>query len=398
MTGVAARRAWPFLRPSNGHPADAAGEDRGDLDGQLEEEVSGIRRAPLSLRMTSRGMILGRHESIRRVLEIVDRVGRSTCTVLVTGESGTGKELAVAAIHDASERASQPLVTINCGAIPHDLVESELFGHVRGAFTGALHNRRGHIASADGGTLFLDEVGELPLAAQVKLLRVLQQREYTPLGESRAFRCDVRVVAATNRELASEVAAGRFREDLFYRLNVIHIALPPLRARGDDVCILAEHFYRGFVAEAARTDLHGLSEAALEAIATYDWPGNVRELENGIARAVLLAPGPYIEAESIFGEETTARATGSGPRGSTPTAPNDTSSNPAPPTVRAAPTAVPDGRLPAEGIVLSSCVERHQNSLIVQALIRTGGNKNKAARLLGLNRTTLVEMIRRRGL
>lgn len=360
------------------------GDRATDIDG-LEEEVSGIRRAPLCLRMTSRGMILGRDPSIVRILETVDRVGRSMCTVLVTGESGTGKELAVAAIHDASTRAAQPLITINCGAIPHELVESELFGHARGAFTGAETSRRGQIASAERGTLFLDEVGELPAPAQVKLLRVLQQREYTPVGDSRAVRCDVRVVAATNRDLILEVARGRFREDLFYRLNALHIKLPPLRERGADVGILAEYFYRGFVAESGRDDLHGLSGAARAAIATHPWPGNVRELENGIARAVLLAPGPYLEAEHIFGVASTPPC-GAGL--------DKASESLDPPSIGSqAPGALPKG-----GIDLASCIERYQNSLIVQALARTAGNKNQAARLLGLNRTTLVDMIRRRKL
>lgn len=356
----------------------------------LEDDHSGVRVvAPLALRLTSRGMLIGRHPSIRRVLETIDRVAQSTCTVLVTGESGTGKELVVAAIHDASARASAPLVTINCGAIPAELVESELFGHARGAFTGAQQARRGHFASAEGGTLFLDEVGELPLGAQVKLLRALQQREYTPVGETRAQRCDVRIVAATNRNLATEVAEGRFREDLYYRLNVIHLALPALRDRADDVKTLAEHFYRGVVAEAGRHDLLGISERCFAAIVAHGWPGNVRELANAIERGVLLSPGPFLEPEFMFDG---ADAEASGFRA--PRIPEPPPS--APRLLRAVPS--PPDALPPEGIDLYASIERYQNGLIAQALARTGGNKNKAARLLGLNRTTLVEMIRRRGL
>ena len=251
----------------------------------VSDDISGIRRNVVTLRPTSRGKIIGQHPSVKRVLDTIDRVATSMCTVLVTGESGTGKELVVAALHDASTRRAGPLVTINCGAIPTELVESELFGHVKGAFTGAATSRRGHVAAAEGGTLFLDEVGELPLSAQVKLLRVLQQREYTPVGESRAAKCDVRIVAATNRDLKAEVAAGRFREDLYYRLNVIQLVLPALRERGTDVRVLAMHFYRGFVTSSGRSDLRGFSEEALAAIRGEPVAGQrARPRERGRAR------------------------------------------------------------------------------------------------------------------
>ncbi|MBX3187057.1 MAG: sigma-54-dependent Fis family transcriptional regulator [Labilithrix sp.] len=358
-----------------------------------------------TLRPTSRGKIIGSDARIRSVLSTLDRVARSSCTVLVTGESGTGKELFVAALHDASARSGSPLVTINCGAIPVDLVESELFGHAKGAFTGAQSARHGHVAAAEGGTLFLDEVGELPLAVQVKLLRLLQQREYTPLGESRAIKCDVRIVAATNRDLAAEVAAGRFREDLYYRLNVIHVHLPPLRERKLDTRLLAEHFFSVCARRSGRDDLQGLSPAALAAIDAKAWPGNVRALENAVERGVLLAAGPLVEAEDLFAEED--RPLPSRKISSTrieipvsvsveaarPGALSATASG-----VRHASNPNFPRVLPDAGVDLTRCAERYQNNLIEQALLRTGGNKNRAAQLLGLNRTTLVEMIRRRGI
>ncbi len=371
-----------------------------------EKEVSEIRLVALALRETSRGPMIGHHPSIAALLDTIDRVAHSMCTVLVTGESGTGKELAVAALHDASSRAEGPLVTINCGAIPADLVESELFGHVRGAFTGAQQTRRGHIATAEGGTLFLDEVGELPMAAQVKLLRVLQQREFTPVGESRAIRCDVRIVAATNRDLAAEVAAGRFREDLYYRLNVIQLRLPALRERGDDAQVLAQHFFRRFSIASGREDLEGFAASTLDAIASHSWPGNVREIENAVERGVLLAHGPRLEIEDMFGTTGPESARGSRPPPPPPSmrtlAAAPTQSTPEPNRESTAPKARLDGafpdELPAAGVNLYSCTETYQNSMINQALERTGGNKNRAAMLLGLNRTTLVEMIRRRQL
>ena len=332
-----------------------------------------VRAMRPTMRPTSRGKIVGHHPSMRRVLDTIQRVAPSACTVLVTGESGTGKELVVAALHDASPRAAKPLVTVNCGAIPENLIESELFGHAKGAFTGAHTARQGLVAAAEGGTLFLDEVGELPLQVQVKLLRLLQQREYTMVGDSRVMKCDVRIVAATNRDLEAEVAGRRFREDLFYRLNVIHIALPSLRMRGDDVEVLAFHFLRACAARAGRTDIVAFTPDALEALRNHAWPGNVRSLENTIERAVLLSAGPLITAEDL-------------PERIRETAAADPQSG----TMAKA--------LPAGGIDLRAAVEQYENQLIAQALERTGRNKNRAAQLLGLNRTTLVEMLKRKGL
>jgi len=342
-------------------------------DALSECEVTSVV-ALTALKATSRGTIVGRHPSIRSALSTLERVARSTCTVLITGESGTGKELAVAALHDASPRAKKPLVAVNCGAIPENLIESELFGHARGAFTGAHAARPGWLAKAEGGTLFLDEVGELPLSMQVKILRVLQQKEYSPVGDSHVQRSDVRIVAATNRDLLAQVAAGRFREDLYYRLNVVHVHLPPLRERTDDIEGLARFFLRSFCDRLDRSDLVGFSPEAMATLRAYDWPGNIRTLENAVERAVLLSDGPMVLVEDL------------------------------PPTVSGAgrlsqpPPAVTELPLPDTGIDLRGAIQEYENNMIRQALDRTKGNRNRAAQLLGLNRTTLVEMLKRKGL
>ena len=325
------------------------------------------------LRTTSRGDIIGSSQTLKKVLDVVDRIAPSDLNVLITGESGVGKELVVAALHDASARADEPLVAVNCGALPECLIESELFGHKRGAFTGAVAARPGYVAQAEGGTLFLDEVGELPLALQAKLLRLIQQREYTPLGQAHAVRCNVRIVAATNRDLREEVAAGRFREDLYYRLSVIPVTVPALRERREDVESLANFFLAQSASDAGREDLVGFDAGAIEALASYDWPGNIRELRNIVQRAALLSMGP------IIGRSDLARRVEEGG------------------------DAAPDSAsvvhaLPEAGLELRDVVDSYETNLIVQALQRTSGNKNQAAKLLGLNRTTLVEMVKRKGL
>ncbi|MBM4358019.1 MAG: sigma-54-dependent Fis family transcriptional regulator [Deltaproteobacteria bacterium] len=334
-----------------------------------QESELDSRHQRLTLRPTSRGKIVGKSAKIRAVIDTIDRIAKSNCNVLITGESGTGKESTVAAIHDASKRADKPLVTVNCGALPEALMESELFGHARGAFTGAHATRQGRVAQAEGGTLFLDEIGELPMALQAKLLRLLQQREYTPVGDNRTIKCDIRIIAATNRKLADEVARGTFREDLFYRLNVIELQIPALRERREDIEVLVEHFYRESLAMSGRDDLEGFDDDAIEAMLDHDWPGNIRELENVIQRAVLLAPGPVIQREDIPANLQSSR----GPASS----------------------AVP-AQLPDEGINLREVIEEFESSLVRQALERTKWNKNQAAKLLGMNRTTLVEMVKRK--
>lgn len=329
-----------------------------------QEPKTDIVNLPRSMRG-----VVGRSAKLIETFRIIDRVAKTDCTVLITGESGTGKELVARAVHENSNRARGPLVTVNCGAIPEALLESELFGHARGAFTGAAGVRIGRIQAAEGGTLFLDEVGELPLSLQVKLLRVLQYREYSPVGDSRVLTANIRVVAATNVDLEAAVREGKFREDLFYRLNVIHVRTPELKERDGDVGMLLDHFFELARERLGRADLAGFSAEARDVLESYEWPGNVRELENTLERAVLLSSGPMIELGDL-----PERVLGRG-------------------VVRPAPTALPD-----LGIDLRRAVESFENQLIQQALDRTGWNKKQAANLLGINRTTLVEMLKRKRL
>jgi DNA-binding NtrC family response regulator len=243
--------------------------------------------------------IVGRSRAIEEMNRTLALVARSRSTVLITGETGTGKDLAARAIHARSAQRDRPLIKVNCAAIPDTLIESELFGHVKGAFTGATATRRGRFDLADGGTVFLDEIGTLALSVQAKLLRVIQEREFEPVGSERTHSVDVRVIAATNRDLRAMVAEGRFQEDLYYRLNVIPIELPPLRNRREDIPLLIDHFLRKHVQRTGRR-IDGIEPAAVERLVAYHWPGNVRELENTIERAVVLASGSVIDAASIW--------------------------------------------------------------------------------------------------
>jgi DNA-binding NtrC family response regulator len=358
----------------------------------LNDETSFAPRAPIDdatlIRRTCRGRLVIGQGAMREALAVLDRVAASSCTVLVTGESGTGKELAVAALHDKSPRADKPLVAVNCGAVPENLVEAELFGHARGAFTGANAARQGLVAAAEGGTLFLDEVGELPLSAQVKLLRLIQAREYTPVGETRVLKANVRIVAATHRDLAAEVAARRFREDLYYRLNVIHVRLPALRDRREDIPILARWFLHACNEREGRQTPIDFSPAAIAALTACSWPGNIRALENAVERAALLAAGPTIEVEEILPSvDVEGRAA------STSAPADEARASPPPPITGAvAPAPRPERR----AIDLRAEVEAYENRLIQSALLSAGWNKTRAAQLLGLHRTTLVEMLKRK--
>ena len=243
--------------------------------------------------------IIGKSRAILDVIARAELVAESKSTVLITGETGTGKELVARAIHARSAQRAMPMIKVNCAAIPEPLLESELFGHVRGAFTGATFTKKGRFALADGGTIFLDEIGTISLAVQAKLLRVLQDREFEPLGAERTQKVDVRVIAATNRDLRQLVSEGKFLEDLFYRLNVIPIEMPPLRERREDVAMLVEHFVRRF-AERTGKVIEGVDEKAMTELTRYEWPGNVRELENTIERAVVLATGPVLTSRTVW--------------------------------------------------------------------------------------------------
>jgi DNA-binding NtrC family response regulator len=298
--------------------------------------------------------IVGRSPAILELMRQLDLVARSRSTVLIQGETGTGKELAARAIHDRSEQREMPLIRVNCAAIPEALLESELFGYVKGAFTGADGNRKGRFALADGGTILLDEIGSLGPQLQPRLLRVLQEREIEPLGSDRPQRVDVRVITASNRDLARMVGEGTFQQDLFYRLSVIPIVIPPLRDRREDVPLLVEHFLEKHARRLGKT-VEGLEARALEALVEYDWPGNVRELENTIERAVVLSPGPVVGAESISMVATAARQQ---------------------------PAGLPSSRLKAN-------VEWVERESIRIALEAAGGLKKDAAQRLGLSQRAL---------
>jgi transcriptional regulator with PAS, ATPase and Fis domain len=337
-------------------------------EGALALEAEPMPEAPEPVMLPeSMYGVIGLSESLVEVYRVIDRVADTTCTILITGESGTGKELVARAVHRKSPRNNKAFVAVNCGAIPEALLESELFGHARGAFTGAHANKVGRIALAEGGTLFLDEIGEMPMSLQVKLLRVLQAREYSPVGDNRTLKADVRIVAATNVNLENAVQAGTFREDLYYRLNVIHLTVPALRERPEDVPLLVQHFLKKAKERVGRSTIDGVSRAAAQILADYQWPGNVRELENTVERAVLLCQSALIEPKDL-----PQRLCGLGVE------------------KRMSP------RLPDLGLDLRNAVESFENQLIRQALERTKWNKKQAASLLGLNRTTLVEMLKRK--
>ena len=336
-----------------------------------EEERRTLRRA--MSKDVERGEIIGRSDLMQEVFRLVEQVAPARSTVLITGESGTGKELIAKAIHEASTRAGRPFVTVNSSNIPSELLESELFGHTRGAFTGAIAAKKGLFEVADGGSIFLDEIGDIPPETQVRLLRVIQEREFTPLGDTAPRRVDVRIVAATNIDLKEAVRQGSFREDLYYRLAVVPIELPPLRDRREDILPLAQHFIQKYNEENARSVSDQMVPDVLALMESYSWPGNVRELENSIERAVVIAPGNEITKECLRPEI-------SDPKSVVSTSHDGASSG-----------AVGEiGR----GINFYEEVRRFEIDLIRRALEQTGGHQSRAARLLGMNATTLNSKIK----
>jgi DNA-binding NtrC family response regulator len=329
------------------------------LEQELLQAVEGRGEMDNGLSAAAEAGIIGHSPAIRAVLDALFLAAPTDATILIEGETGTGKELVAKSVHRLSRRSRGPFVAVNCAALPESLAESELFGHVKGAFTGADKDRGGRFQQAQGGTLFLDEIGEMPLAMQAKLLRAIQEREVQPLGGGRAVKIDARVVAATNRSLEQLAATGAFRADLYYRLNVVPLQIPPLRQRPEDVAALAAHFLR--------PGRRKLTADAIAALQRYSWPGNVREMENLLQRISVLKPqGELGEADL-------------------------------PPQVRGAKplSAAPPPPLPSDGLDLRAVLGELEDRLIREALERSGGNRNQAALSLGIKRTTLVEKLRK---
>jgi DNA-binding NtrC family response regulator len=329
------------------------------LESELQQAVLDRSDMETGLNAAGEAGIIGRSAAIRGVLDALFLAAPTDATVLIEGETGTGKELVAKAVHRLSRRSRGPFVPVNCAALPDTLVESELFGHVKGAFTGADKDRPGRFQQAHRGTLFLDEIGDMPLSLQAKLLRAIQEGEVQPLGAAKADKVDVRVIAATNRKLEKLVTAGTFRADLFYRLNVVPLQIPALRERPEDIAVLASHFLR----KANRK----LTAGAISALERYAWPGNVREMENLIQRLLVLKPQGDLDVADL------------------------------PASLRGARTlpAVPASSLPPEGLDLYAVLGELEDGLIREALERSGGNRNQAAQALGIKRTTLVEKLRR---
>jgi DNA-binding NtrC family response regulator len=357
-------------------PGPAAGGSTGSAPARPEPAAPPSPPPPgtATLAGGAAAVFVGQHPRVRELLQLVERIADTDATVLITGESGTGKEVLARVLHATGCRAGRPFVAVNCAAIPETLLESELFGHARGAFTGATEAQRGRFAQAEGGTLFLDEIGELALPLQAKLLRVLQDKEYSPLGDQRTLHADIRILAATNADLEARVAAGRFRQDLLYRLSVIALEVPPLRERGEDIPLLAEHLLLQ-ANRRLRRQVTGFADDVLVRFRRHAWPGNVRELENAIERAVAVRGTGLVELADLppklLAAGPAAHAAGGAAAAATPGA-------------------------TASGGDLKHALEDVEDRMILDALERTGGNKNRAAALLGMKRTTLVEKLKRK--
>ncbi len=323
----------------------------------------------------ARAAIIGDSPQLQEVFKIIDKVADTPSTVLINGESGTGKELVASALHGASSRRDKPFIKINCAAIPHSLLESELFGYERGAFTGAVTSKPGRFELADGGTLFLDEIGEIPIEMQVKLLRALQEGEFERVGGIKTTHVDVRLIAATNRDLQAEIEAGRFRKDLYYRLAVVPLELPPLRERRGDISMLARHFVEKYNRKLNKR-IEGIADDALALLQAYDWPGNIRELENLIERVLLFADGPFITATDL---------------------PESMRQGTTPPPAPSPASETPPGEGGLKDIVRMKAAELEKD-LISKALEETGGNVTRAARLLQISRKSLQTKMKEFGL
>ncbi len=331
--------------------------------------ASGPKLSDAAFRSAAERALIGEHPTIVKLRALLERVAATDATVLITGESGSGKEIVARAIHTLSARSGRAFVPVNCAAIPHELLESEMFGHERGAFTGAAGPRHGLFSTADGGTIFLDEIGEMPLQLQAKLLRVLEDGIVRPVGSDRATRVDARIIAASNADLIAAVRKGGFREDLFYRLQVVPIIIPPLRERRSDIPLLIDYFL-----DRMRQRLPGrdwtVTREAMVHLWSYDWPGNVRELENMVERLVIMCEDSVIDTPLLPGNLVTAG--------------------------RMAETRIP-ATLGEKGVNLNAMVRELEGRMINEALKQTGGNKQAAARLLGLKRTTFSAKLRRCG-
>ena len=377
-----------------------------DVAWPLEEPIRNtqlseyLRRASLTRLDDDRGQAChrggptGRSEAVQKLRRLVDQVAAVDTTVLILGESGTGKEVVARALHDGSKRRGKPFVAINCGAIPGELLESELFGHEKGAFTGAITARKGRFEMADGGTLFLDEIGDMSLPMQVKLLRVLQERSYERVGSNQTLQCNVRIIAATHRNLEENIAKGTFREDLFYRLNVFPIEMPPLRARRDDIPDLVAEISRALTAQGTGVRL---APDAIAALARYPWPGNVRELANLVERLAVLHPTGTVRAADLPQRYRGGEVAVPAP------APESPAALPVTAVAAAAGAAAPANgeaheALPEDGLDLREHIARIEVSLIRQALARADGVVAHAAQTLRLRRPTLVEKLRKYGL
>lgn len=354
----------------------------------------------MGLESSCYGEIIGRSPAIEKVFQQIDKVAHTDSTVLISGESGTGKELVAWALHRKSSRQNGPVIPVNCGAIPAELLESELFGHVKGAFTGAISNRAGRFELAQNGTIFLDEIGDMPAMLQVKLLRVLQEKKFEPIGSTKTIPADVRIIAATNKDLDEAVKNKTFREDLYYRLNVIPIRIPALRERRSDIPFLIEHFIQIFNQEKKR-NVKFDNQEVMDLLLRYDWPGNIRELENLVERLVVFCEDGQVQLKDLpskIFERVELASSQLGQQGRFGFASHILAQSNAGALLLNDGSQIPRFVLPDTGADLKEIINSFENDILLQALSRTKGNKNRASELLRMNRTTLVEKLKKKNL